>query len=242
MTNNTNIFANSINATSNGFNAAFGLASAITAAQANVVAMTKAEAKKTEAFKTAKAENNKKAIIFKTLISGVKSANSGISDADAEEAAISMGGEKPMTDDEIIDTIINADLITKKNEAKANVEETVGEAMGFITGFAAQVAAADLEAQMKMMYAPAPTPAPTPAPVPAPTPVSAPAPAPTITTRKELGNELRSISAAARGDRAMLHADSVEHPFTGNCKKWGASLFQEIADRAYTRSDYWKNK
>lgn len=95
-------------------------------------------------------------------------------------------------------------------------------------------------AEKAMNYAPAPAPvAPTPAPAPTVTEAATPS---VITTRKELGNELRSISAAARGDRAMLHADSVEHPFTGNCKKWGASLFQEIADRAYTRSDYWKNK
>lgn len=88
------------------------------------------------------------------------------------------------------------------------------------------------------------TPTPTPAPAPAPAPVttvSAPTPAP-IATRKELGNELRSISASARADRAEIHADSVSHPFTGNYKRWGQSIFEELADRARARSEYWSNK
>lgn len=81
----------------------------------------------------------------------------------------------------------------------------------------------------------------TPAPAPASTPTPAPVPA-TITTRKELGNQLRSISAAARADRAEIHSESFNHPFCGGYKKWGTSIFQELADRARAHSEYWENR
>lgn len=98
----------------------------------------------------------------------------------------------------------------------------------------------DMMMAKEFMNMNAPTPAPTPAPAPTTT-VTAPTPAP-IATRKELGNKLRSISAAATADRAEIHADSVNHPFTGNYKAWGSSIFQELADRARARSEYWSNK
>jgi len=99
---------------------------------------TAAEIKKTQEFKDARKQATVDSMIWKTQLKAIKDANTGASDEDIENAAMSMGYNKPETETETVERLQQEFLNASKGDKAAEYAGQLMEAnaaMGFVNGF-----------------------------------------------------------------------------------------------------------
>lgn len=158
------------------------------------VTVTDDEVRKTETFKTRKAEADKNNLIWKNTVATVKATKAGMTDAEAGETAkallASVGIAGEVSESDIIEEIKETMIAERKAEAQVEAMSTLGENM-------AQLKV--MNNMMNSMFENNITSTPAPAPAPAPTPAPAPAPAESRMTMSERKQVIRDMVGTGTG-------------------------------------------
>lgn len=116
---NNNTFLNTI--------ASAMIVNGINQAKSTCTKKTQAEVKKTDAFKEARKQARVDSMIWATQIKAVKDANPGAADEDIENAVLSMGYNKPETENETIERL---QAVFLNDDQQAKVAEYADQIAG----------------------------------------------------------------------------------------------------------------